>query len=229
MANEKSELLTIYDENLNPIGEKTRTEVHDKGLLYQTIRLWTIQDNMIWFQKRSENKALFPGRLDLSATGHIDPGENPETAVRRETSEEIGLNLSDTDVKYLKGIPFPFTRPDGKLDNEFANIFLYRPKERPCFRISSEVAGIAAISVQDYDKLIRTGEPVKAVIYKCDPEGKQPPLQTRRITCGVDDFCCLNKDEWSLIQNAISVQPAKERELDFDKTQTVQIQSEYEL
>lgn len=131
-------------------------------------------------------------------------------------------------MKYLKSIPFSFTRPDGKLDNKFANIFLYKPKDRPHFRISDEVAGMAVISVQDYDKLIKTGEPIKATIYKCDPNGKQPPLQIGHITCGVDDFCCLNKDGWSLIQNAVSIQPVREQELDLD-FDNVQAQHECEL
>lgn len=205
---EKSEMLTVYDKDLNPIGERTRADVHANGLLHQTIRLWTIQGDTIWFQQRSMNKALFPGRLDLSATGHIDPGEKPEAAVLRETAEEIGLGLSTDDLKSLKGIPFPFTRPDGKLDNEFANVFLYTPSETPCFKTSDEVAGLASVSVRDYNKLLRTGEPIDAVTYRCDPDGKRPPLRTGVKTCGVNDFCCLNPQEWELIQAAIEP-PAK--------------------
>lgn len=200
---EKSEMLTIYDENLNPIGNRTRVEVHANELLHQTIRLWTIQNNMIWFQKRSETKKLFPGRLDLSVTGHIDPGESPETAVLRETLEEIGLDLSLNDIEKLGGIPFPFMRPDGKLDNEFANIFIYKSKTVPCFRISEEVSGIVAVSVQNYNKLIRTEEPIEGIMYKCDPNGKTPPVPTGYIICSPNSFCCLNKDEWKIILNVI--------------------------
>lgn len=227
MANtEKSEMLTIYDKDLNPIGERTRAEVHANGLLHQTIRLWTIQDGMIWFQKRSEDKALFPGRLDLSATGHIDPGEDPMSAVLRETSEEIGLNLSEKDVKSVQGMSFPFTRPDGKLDNEFANVFLYKPNDRPCFRISNEVAGIVSISLQDYDKLVKTGESVKGTVYECDSEGKQPPRQIGRMEFGPDDFCCLNPDEWSFVANTVGF---TSKELSDEKSIDVYVDGSYNI
>ena len=88
---ESTEMLTVYDQNLNPIGTRTREYVHNNGLLHQTVRLWCIQNNQIWFQRRSESKKLFPGRLDLAATGHIDPGETPLQAVIRETKEEISI------------------------------------------------------------------------------------------------------------------------------------------
>lgn len=65
---EKSELLTAYDDCLNPIGEFTRAEVHERGLLHRTIRLWAVQGGAAWFQKRADTKKLFPGRLDTAAT-----------------------------------------------------------------------------------------------------------------------------------------------------------------
>lgn len=202
-----TELLTIYDVNLNAIGERTRAEVHANELLHQTIRLWIIQGNTIWFQRRSMDKTLFPGRLDLSVTGHIDSGESSEAAVLRETAEEIGLSLSLDDITKLKGIPFPFMRPDGKLDNEFANIFLYKPEDTPHFHVGTEVAGLVAISVQDYDKLLRTREPVTGIVYSGAAYGRRPLIQSLscHVMCGPNDFCCLNTEEWELVKNALAL------------------------
>lgn len=178
---EKSELLTVYNDRLIPIGDYTRAEVHANELLHQTIRLWIVHNDTIWFQKRSKNKSLFPGHLDAAVTGHISANETPETAVLRETQEEIGLNLSITDLKKLEIIPFPFVRPDGKLDNEVANIFLYRPKDKPNFQTSEEVDSMVAKSIQEYDNTINN---------------KYSEIQ-------LCNFCCLNEKEWLLIKEAL--------------------------
>lgn len=204
MQSEKSEMLTIYDENMNPIGERTRKEVHENELRHQTVRLWEIAGGQIWFQQRAQNKVLFPGRFDLAATGHIDPGESPMNAALRETSEEIGLNLTSDDLHSIGLMPFGFDRPDGKLDNEFANIYLHMPDKVPKLQISDEVAGLGSMSVRDYDKLIRTGQPVTMNLYS--PESFDGPVP-KRIgvkTCGPDDFCCLNKQEWAGVQRAVA-------------------------
>lgn len=201
---EKTELLTVYDENLNPVGTKTRAEVHANELLHMTIRLWTIVDDKIWFQRRALDKALFPGRYDLSATGHIDPGEAPENAVRREMLEETGIDLSKSYIKFAGAIPFGFYRPDGKLDNEFANIYVFTPKEIPDFQTSDEVMGLAAVTLQDYDRLLRTGGPIPVTTYWPDPE-HVAPVRTGERTCGPDSFCCLNQREWELVLKAIGL------------------------
>ena len=201
---EKSEMLTVYDEDLNPVGERTRADVHANGLLHRTIRLWTIADDRIWFQKRSMDKALFPGRLDLSATGHVDPGEAPLDAALRETREEIGLDLDPSDVMAAGAIPFPFTRPDGRLDNEFASVYLYAPDAVPAFRPGGEVAGIASIHLAEYGELIRSGRPAAAELYRCDPEGKRPPTVIGGMEVGPDDLCCPNAKEWKLVGQALT-------------------------
>ena len=41
------------------------------------------------------------GFYDASAGGHIDEGEDPLAAALRETREEIGLNLSPDDLKFV--------------------------------------------------------------------------------------------------------------------------------
>ena len=201
---EKSEMLTVYDKNMNPIGARTRAEVHANELLHQTIRLWCIskEDKTIWFQQRSQDKALFPGRFDLAATGHIDPGETPDKAVLRELQEETGLQLKPDDLIKAGAIPYPFRRPDGKLDNEFANIYLYMPEKTPCFQTSDEVAGLAAMDTATYDMFMLDGEPVDITMYQPNSDKTKPPVKTGTKTVNWDDFCCMNPTEWNLIKQA---------------------------
>ena len=121
----------------------------------------------------------------------------------RETGEEIGIDLQEQDLHSIGGIPFPFRRPDGKLDNEFANVYLYAPERVPSFQVSDEVAGLGSMRLSDYDKLIRTGQSVTMNLYECRLDG-QRPVRVGIRTCGPDDFCCLNMDEWKGVQKGLS-------------------------
>ena len=57
--------------------------------------------NEILLQRRQGTK-LWPNFLALPA-GHIDEGENAYDAVIREAKEELGIDISDNDIKYLVG------------------------------------------------------------------------------------------------------------------------------
>jgi isopentenyldiphosphate isomerase len=53
----------------------------------------------ILLQKRSMTKDLFPGMLGVSVGGHVNKGESYEEAAKRETEEELGVQL---DLKFIK-------------------------------------------------------------------------------------------------------------------------------
>lgn len=53
------------------------------------------QGDRVLFQLRDcKPDIVYPGHWGLFG-GHLDPGESPEIAVRRELQEEIGLHVSD--------------------------------------------------------------------------------------------------------------------------------------
>ena len=45
-------------------------------------------------QQRAENKSGWPGRWDMSAGGMVRAGEDSLAGIRRETAEELGLDIS---------------------------------------------------------------------------------------------------------------------------------------
>ncbi|MEI7917806.1 MAG: NUDIX domain-containing protein [Candidatus Saccharibacteria bacterium] len=72
---------------------------------YYRIARIILQDETgrILIQRRSQTKKTSPNTWTDSASGHVETGETYEDAIRRETKEEIGIDL--TSIKYLGEIP----------------------------------------------------------------------------------------------------------------------------
>lgn len=51
---------------------------------------------------RPKNKKLYPGRLVVSATGHVQYGETIKEAAKREAKEELGIDLKDMQVLFTE-------------------------------------------------------------------------------------------------------------------------------
>jgi isopentenyldiphosphate isomerase len=71
------EKLSIFDEDYNRLGERTREEVHANGYWHETFHCWLAhydedsEEDYIYFQLRSDRKKDYPGLLDITAAGHI--------------------------------------------------------------------------------------------------------------------------------------------------------------
>ena len=96
------EIFPLVDENGTVIGQATRKECHSGSmLLHPVIHLHVFNSKgELFLQKRSATKDIQPGKWDSSVGGHIDLGETPEIAAKREAREEIGLqNIS---IQYIQ-------------------------------------------------------------------------------------------------------------------------------
>lgn len=94
---------------LNELGEftgkiATREECHKNGLWHRAVYGFIIdKDRNILLQKRSKNKKLWPDMWDVTVGGHVIAGEFGRQALIRETKEELGIDISDDELKYLVG------------------------------------------------------------------------------------------------------------------------------
>lgn len=107
---------------------RLKSEIHRDGLWHKTAHVWCLNDkNEILLQHRSKEKKNFPNMWDVSAAGHISQGETPEDGAIRETKEELGIDISLTDLKHLGTITQELILNDGTyIDNEFNYIYIFK-------------------------------------------------------------------------------------------------------
>jgi len=96
-----NEIFDLVDEEDRVIGRARRDEVHGNPTLLHRVVHVLVFDNRgrIFLQKRAGDKDVQPGRWDTSVGGHVDAGEERESAARRELAEELGIpgrNISET-------------------------------------------------------------------------------------------------------------------------------------
>ena len=87
------EKFPLVDEEGRVIGSATRGECHNGSrLLHPVVHLHVFNSaGDIYLQKRPEWKDIQPGKWDTAVGGHMDYGETPEQALRREVNEELGI------------------------------------------------------------------------------------------------------------------------------------------
>ena len=94
---------------LNEWGEYTgevasRDKCHTEGLWHRAVYGFVIDKNKnVLLQKRSASKKAWPNMWDVTVGGHVDAGEFGRQALIREAKEELGLDITDDDIKYLVG------------------------------------------------------------------------------------------------------------------------------
>lgn len=62
-----------------------------------------IKIKIFYYKKRSAKKKLWPNLWDVTAGGHVNAGEFGRQALIREVKEELGIEITDDDIKYLVG------------------------------------------------------------------------------------------------------------------------------
>lgn len=87
------EIFPLVDEQGNVIGKATRNECHGGTFwLHPVVHLHLFNSGgELFLQKRALSKDTQPGKWDTSVGGHVDYGEDVETALRREAFEELGV------------------------------------------------------------------------------------------------------------------------------------------
>ena len=96
-----SEIFPIVDNEGKVIGSATRGECHNGSKrLHPVVHLHLLDSNgRLYLQQRPLWKDIQPGKWDTAVGGHIDYGEEVETALFREVREEVGIE--DFEPRFL--------------------------------------------------------------------------------------------------------------------------------
>lgn len=101
------------------IDRRPRAEVHRRGLLHRAVHVLVFNPyGQVFLQKRARTKDRQPGLWDSSASGHVDAGEDYDTAAVRELREELGIVIATPPDRLFK-LP-----ACAETDNEF--VWVYR-------------------------------------------------------------------------------------------------------
>ncbi len=89
----KNELFPVVDADGNVLGSITRGKAHDGSkTLHPVVHLHLFNSRgELYLQRRPDWKDIQPGKWDTACGGHVDYGESPQQALRREVSEELGV------------------------------------------------------------------------------------------------------------------------------------------
>jgi isopentenyldiphosphate isomerase/O-antigen ligase len=116
-AQENAEMLDVVDDSNRVIDCLARGQVHDDGLKHRSVHLAIFNPaGELFIHKRSAEKSRLAGYWDISAAGHVEPGESYPDAARRELGEELGV-----EVPLSAATVFEASEATG---NEFAALFI---------------------------------------------------------------------------------------------------------
>jgi isopentenyldiphosphate isomerase len=189
-AQDPAELFDVVRADGSPTGiTKARAAVHRDGDWHRSIHVWvagigTGGEPFLTFQRRSQAKDTWPGRLDATVGGHYRAGETLEQTLR-ETEEEIGISVSLTDLRPL-GIRVCANEAEpGVVDRELQDVFLLC-SDRPLTDYRPDPAELAALVRMPIDGVLSlfAGD-VNAVEAQALAPGS-PILDS--ATIGLDDF-----------------------------------------
>lgn len=157
------ELFDIYNEDGTPAGYvASRDFAHWKGLWHITAHIWVARptpagDTELLLQLRSKDKDLYPGCYDTSSAGHIAAGEDIVTGARRELAEELGLTVTEDELRPL-GVQKNIYDNGNYHDREHCHVFLYRADiaDNDIHYQESEVDGVMWLGLEEIARAVET-------------------------------------------------------------------------
>ncbi|MED1563654.1 NUDIX domain-containing protein [Alkalihalobacillus alcalophilus] len=156
------EYLQVFNDIREPVGIKSRDEVHRFGYWHETFHCWFVGEEadkpVIYFQLRSKLKQDYPELFDITAAGHLLAGETINDGIR-EVHEELGIEVKMEDLIPLGVLDYCATK-ENFIDKEIAHVFLYTfAGSWSDFDLQEEeVSGVYRAYLDDFENLCLKNE-----------------------------------------------------------------------
>ncbi len=164
------EYLEVFDRYGKTTGRLVdRRTVHERGLWHRVVHIWVYNSGgEVLIQKRSSNKDSHPNLWDVSAAGHIDPGELPVESAIRELKEELGIDADANKLKFIGTLNILLKdQVTNTKDNEITYIYLYfwDDKIESLEIDKNEVSEVKLVNFQELKKLLLKSESKKDFVF----------------------------------------------------------------
>lgn len=151
-----SEIVDVVSEDNQVVGQATRGEVHKKGFIHRALSVLVINSKgQILLQQRSKKRSIHAMSWDLSASEHVLAGETYETAAKRSTREELGIEV---EVKRVGKINLQKRKYKvrGETVYEYEMVTMLRGLHDGPFEIDPEEVNLVQyFSVNEIDEMIK--------------------------------------------------------------------------
>ena len=139
-------------EKLEKIRERGKLDNNEYSI---SVHVWLLEEDNLWIQQRSNEKKLFPKLWEQSGGGVLT-GETSLRAVKRETKEELGLDIQDEEITYIGS----YTRVKDIVDIWLVQRAISKDK---IILQDEEVANIKNVTFEEFDKMIENKEVVPTI------------------------------------------------------------------
>lgn len=144
------EFLESVDENNDLTGVVLdRKTIHDKKLFHRHVSCWIMNEKgEILLQQRAFSKEKNPGKWSRTG-GHVDAGEKPSDAIKREVFEEVGLKAEDCEI--IEGEIF---KSNDELEQYYTYnyVFITNKKENEFIIQKEEVACVKYYTIEQLEQ-----------------------------------------------------------------------------
>lgn len=148
----------VYNRNRELTGKTKDRNDLEKGEYRISTHIWIIdEENKLLVQKRTANSRKFPNMWSQTGGGVL-AGENSKETVKRESKEELNLEVKDDEIYYIGS----YVRK-----KDIVDVWVVKKEEQIEIKNlklqQEEVADVKMVTFQEFDKMIKSGIVVPSI------------------------------------------------------------------
>ena len=156
------EYLDLVNDDDQVVGREDRAVIYSQKLSnYRVVNAFIVNSQgQFWIPRRTAHKRIFPLCLDFSVGGHVESGESYDESFRRETFEELNIDVDKVGFRLLGHLT---PAKDGV--SSFMNIYELKGEVAPDYNPNDFIGAEWLTPVELLDRIVR-GEKVKDDLEK---------------------------------------------------------------